>query len=64
LHNDKEYVVWSDVLEIPPNPPFEKGPEGEWSILKDPHVVLTGGKKPRAKFLTDAIDEWRKSHSV
>jgi len=48
---------WSEELEIPPD--FEKGPFGEWSYLKDPHVVVTNGKKPRADFLVETLLLWR-----
>jgi hypothetical protein len=49
--------LWSDVLIIPPvnERPFKTGPNGEWSVLKDPHAVLTGGARPRAEFLRHAL---------
>jgi hypothetical protein len=34
------------------------GPDGEWSMLKDPHSVLTNNKRPRRMFLSDAIEVW------
>lgn len=52
-----ESVVWSDTLEIPSE--CEKGPNGEWSILKDPHIVFTNGKRSRVEFLRDALSKWR-----
>mmetsp|Transcript_30432 Transcript_30432/g.33998 ORF Transcript_30432/g.33998 Transcript_30432/m.33998 type:complete len:265 (-) Transcript_30432:49-843(-) len=51
-------VLWSDTLVIPPVRPFEKGPNGEWSILKDPHSVLTNGARPRVDFLADTLCKW------
>ena len=37
-------TFWSDTIEIPKlsERPFPKGPAGEWSQLKDPHLQLTG----------------------
>jgi hypothetical protein len=55
-------VIWSDTLDIPSD--CEKGPNGEWSILKDPHVVFTNGKRPRAKFISDAITEWITKNNI
>ena len=31
-----------------------------WSELKDPHVYL-GSKKPRQKFLSECLDNWKKN---
>jgi len=45
---------WSDTLDIPPD--FPKGPNGEWSLLKDPHNEITKGARPRSKFIQDALD--------
>ena len=49
--------LWSDIIPIPPinERPFEVGPNGEWSILKDPHIILTNGERSRSKFLEDAL---------
>ena len=49
--------AFSDALDIPPKHkrPFEGGRNGEWSVLKDPHAVLTQGKKPREEFLVEAL---------
>jgi len=52
--NGDQFIIWSDSIDIPNN--MEKGPNGEWSILKDPHIVITG--KPRAKFIAEAIKKW------
>lgn len=38
---------------------MEKGPQGEWSKLKDPHIVVTKGKRSRIDFLADALKKWR-----
>jgi len=40
---------------------MEKGPNGEWSILKDPHIVITG--KSRVLYLSEAITKFLKSKS-
>ena len=53
-----EAIIWSDELKIPEN--FEKGPNGEWSAFKDPHDIITKGKRPRENYLTDAILNWKK----
>lgn len=52
-----EIVVESDTIDLPPlgKRPFKKGRRGEWSELKDPHAVLTDGKKPREVFLIEAL---------
>lgn len=52
----------SDAIDIPPRDkrPFKTGPNGEWSVLKDPHSVLTNGKKPREEFLVEALDRLKK----
>eukprot|EP01089_Gocevia_fonbrunei_P009509 TRINITY_DN21829_c0_g1_i1.p1 TRINITY_DN21829_c0_g1~~TRINITY_DN21829_c0_g1_i1.p1 ORF type:complete len:167 (+),score=36.33 TRINITY_DN21829_c0_g1_i1:49-549(+) len=55
--NHSEAVIWSDVIEIPEN--YPKGPNGEWSIDKDPHRIITNGKRPRAQFLSDALTAWK-----
>jgi hypothetical protein len=49
--------LWSEELRIPPasERPFEEGPNGEWSALKDPHIVLTDGVKSRSQFLQEVI---------
>ena len=49
--------AFSDALDIPPKDkrPFEGGRNGEWSVLKDPHAVLTQGKKSREEFLVEAL---------
>ena len=52
-------VVWSDALPIPhaEHLSFGRGPGGEWSELKDPHAVLTEGRKPRKAFLVEALQK-------
>ena len=50
-----EFVEQSDVLPIPQERPFPCGRNGEWSVLKDPHSVLTGGAKPRKSFLVPPL---------
>lgn len=57
--DSKEHIFWSDSIEIPDD--MEKGPQGEWSILKDPHIVVTKGKRSRAQFLADALSKWQAS---
>ncbi len=56
------FFVESEHLPLPPKSkrPFEGGKRGEWSVLKDPHEVLTGGKKPRAVFLVEAMENLKK----
>lgn len=51
-------VLWTAALRLPPvaERPFAPGPHGEYSVLKDPHVVLSG--KPRKEFLVDAMRKW------
>eukprot|EP01063_Lacrimia_lanifica_P006350 TRINITY_DN13844_c0_g1_i1.p1 TRINITY_DN13844_c0_g1~~TRINITY_DN13844_c0_g1_i1.p1 ORF type:complete len:176 (+),score=36.57 TRINITY_DN13844_c0_g1_i1:55-582(+) len=49
------HVVWSEALAIPKDLPFKRGPNGEWSELKDPHAILTDGAKPRQAFLVAAL---------
>lgn len=58
-NNVTPIFLWSEVLSIPPvsERPFKTGPDGEWSVLKDPHVVLTGGLRPRATFLREVIEQ-------
>jgi hypothetical protein len=48
---------WSESLIIPPEAerPFNEGPNGEWSELKDPHAVITHGKKDRETFLFETF---------
>jgi len=53
-------VIWTDQVYIPED--MEKGPNGEWSKLKDPHIVITG--KPRALFISEAIIKFRKSRNL
>ena len=50
-------MVWSDTIEIPEvsERPFPKGPAGEWSVLKDPHLKLTGTS--RTVILSKALTE-------
>lgn len=53
-------VFWSDTIEIPPVEArvamgIDPGRNGEWSVLKDPHAVLTKGKRTREAFLYDAL---------
>jgi hypothetical protein len=64
VKTDANYVAtfdtrfyWSDSLTIPPvqDRPFSEGPNGEWSELKDPHVILTGGKKNREEFIYQTL---------
>eukprot|EP00759_Apiculatamorpha_spiralis_P018098 PhF_6_TR24414/c0_g1_i1/m.33779 len=50
-----EIVLTSEELVIPPDPPFDRGPNGEWSVLKDPHVVITKGEKDRETFLFETL---------
>jgi len=61
---EHDFIIeaFSDALEIPPKDkrPFEGGRNGEWSVLKDPHAVLTGGKKPREEFLFEALTRLNK----
>jgi hypothetical protein len=49
--------MWSDTVVIPPieSRPFSAGLNGEWSVLKDPHIILTNGVKSRAQFLEEAL---------
>ena len=54
----KEHVVWSDTIDIPATG-HPRGPNNQWSVYKDPHSVLTQGKRPRARFLSDAISQWK-----
>jgi len=59
------HIIWSDTIEIPLlGTPFyqKKGPNGEWSELKDPHSVITQGKRSRRMFLSDSIDQWYQTH--
>jgi hypothetical protein len=56
----KTTVGWSEALAIPDQasiviaePPLAEQPV--WSQLKDPHVVVTGGKRSRADFIADAL---------
>jgi len=55
----REGIVWSDRVEIPGD--MKKGSNGEWSVLKDPHVVITG--KPRTKFLSEALMKFLQSRN-
>lgn len=59
LKDGKEVVLWSDTIDIPDD--MERSPLGEWSIYKDPHSIITNGKRPRAQFIADAIIEWKKT---
>lgn len=64
-----EKIFWSDRLSICKrkncqvccdengNVLIDPGPNGEWSILKDPHTELTKGEKSRAKFLIEALEK-------
>jgi hypothetical protein len=45
--------VWSDILLLPDS--FESGPDGEWSALKDPHIIVTNGSMSRSQFLENTI---------
>lgn len=49
------HVILTEAIDIPPvaQRPFSVGPNGEWSVLKDPHQVLTG--KPRQEYIEDAL---------
>jgi hypothetical protein len=40
---------------------FLGGPNGEWSSVKDPHSIITEGKRSRADFIRDAILAWKKN---
>jgi hypothetical protein len=53
-------ILWSDELTIPHLEvrPFSVGPNGEWSILKDPHIVLTEGRKSRSNFLEEPLAKY------
>jgi inosine/xanthosine triphosphatase len=53
-----EAVSLTDSLPIPAD--FEKGPNGEWSVHKDPHSIVTGGKRSRKDFLCDALKKYFK----
>ena len=53
----EEVVIWSDEILIPQN--FKGGNDGEWSIYKDPHSIITEGKRSRADFIRDAILKWK-----
>mmetsp|Transcript_17039 Transcript_17039/g.21637 ORF Transcript_17039/g.21637 Transcript_17039/m.21637 type:complete len:97 (+) Transcript_17039:271-561(+) len=48
-------VAWSDELVIPVDGTMAPGPNGEWSYLKDPHIVVTNGARNRKAFLADTI---------
>lgn len=50
-----EIEEWSDALAIPLVLPFAQGRRGEWSVLKDPHSELTGGRHTRKDFLVPPI---------
>lgn len=53
-------VLWSDELLLPPVEERSPGPDGTWSVLKDPHIVATQGRRSRAQFLSDAITaQWK-----
>lgn len=54
---DAIQVIWSDVIQIPQGHPT--GPDGQWSCYKDPHSVITKGKRSRAAFLADALIAWK-----
>lgn len=56
----EEVVLWSDEIKIPEN--FEGGTNGEWSVHKDPHSLITEGKRSRADFIRDAILSWKKQN--
>lgn len=47
----KEAIVWTDSLAIPQ----AMAKNRPWSPLKDPHLVLTGGKRSRSDFIADAL---------
>jgi 1,5-anhydro-D-fructose reductase (1,5-anhydro-D-mannitol-forming) len=53
-------VVWSDTINIPElsSRPFNKGQNGEWSELKDPHLLLTN--VTRKEYLTKALSKLAK----
>eukprot|EP01098_Paradermamoeba_levis_P010182 TRINITY_DN4277_c0_g1_i1.p1 TRINITY_DN4277_c0_g1~~TRINITY_DN4277_c0_g1_i1.p1 ORF type:complete len:163 (+),score=59.62 TRINITY_DN4277_c0_g1_i1:104-592(+) len=57
----EEVVIWSDHIDIPKD--FPGGPNGEWSIHKDPHSIITEGKRPRKLFLSDALLQWKKTRT-
>lgn len=52
-----EFIGWSPVLSIPIERSFPKGPNQEWSELKDPHDVLTLGTWPRKKYLLEGLTQ-------
>eukprot|EP01119_Soliformovum_irregulare_P021616 TRINITY_DN7234_c0_g1_i1.p1 TRINITY_DN7234_c0_g1~~TRINITY_DN7234_c0_g1_i1.p1 ORF type:complete len:174 (+),score=51.49 TRINITY_DN7234_c0_g1_i1:60-581(+) len=56
-----EEVLWSDELVIPPN--MKKGRNGEWSYLKDPHIVVTNGKRSREQFIADRLRQWKEERN-
>lgn len=53
----KEEAIWSDTIDIPKV--FPKGPNGEWSVHKDPHDIITKGQRSRVAFLSDALQTWK-----
>ncbi len=56
----QHHVLWSDELVLPPVEERTPGPDGTWSVLKDPHIVATHGRRSRAQFLSDAMAQWKK----
>eukprot|EP01130_Rhizamoeba_saxonica_P010922 TRINITY_DN450_c0_g1_i1.p1 TRINITY_DN450_c0_g1~~TRINITY_DN450_c0_g1_i1.p1 ORF type:complete len:202 (-),score=43.44 TRINITY_DN450_c0_g1_i1:49-612(-) len=48
--------TWTDELTIPDD--FEKGPNGEWSVWKDPHSIITNDERSRKQFIEDALVGW------
>eukprot|EP00658_Telonema_sp_P-2_P071108 TRINITY_DN60422_c0_g1_i1.p1 TRINITY_DN60422_c0_g1~~TRINITY_DN60422_c0_g1_i1.p1 ORF type:complete len:190 (-),score=36.68 TRINITY_DN60422_c0_g1_i1:364-933(-) len=53
---DAHTVTWSPILPIPVDKlDWERGPNEEWSILKDPHSVLTNGTHPRQWYLQEGL---------
>lgn len=69
VEDGRELVFWSEKLQIckkqgcmlccdeDGNMLIDPGPNGEWSELKDPHIVVTKGEKSREMFLSDAIEK-------
>ena len=55
--NEQRWSFWSDSIQVDHD--MQKGRNGEWSILKDPHFVVTKGKRGRIDFIADALIQWK-----
>ena len=55
--NERRWSLWSDSIQVDHD--MQKGRNGEWSILKDPHIVITKGKRSRIDFIADALIQWK-----